>query len=394
MSVTLSRTNATKCVLLGALVCLLHPLWTWQSTHATSIVKSEPWYANSILPDRIEGLVALCPRPHEEITEECQTALDAYFEAVPLEHSWTTWISIPNRLTYGRAFRDPVGDRKRVFEALKNEECELETGQTVRWDLKESCHADAFANLSVHLWACDKRRDLQTLADDLERELAELNDGSQFAADRQRQEKRVRFRIVRFLEARWFSKKCLRHQLSDLRIDADRDSVQHEFLQATATQLRETWVRYSNVPESVVLKALAARLGDESSALLYNPSMSHAAGKSWHGHMFKVWPWTSNQLIGPSTLEEFFDVMRDGPPGTGKRMQMGISLATSLKRSGFEFDWNTIVRAVCTLEKPVEEETCQAVIEGLKRSLDWDSDPELQALEEIEKVSMELGLYD
>ncbi len=388
MSAILARTKATKCVWLRALVCLLLPLWAWQSFHALSLAYVDPWYPNSILPDRVDDLVELCAQPHEELTEDCQNAMDAYFEVVPLEHWDTTWISIANRLTYGRAFEDPVGDRKRVFEALANEECRLESGQTVRWDLKQSCHADAFANLSVVLWACDKRRNLQELADNL----AESSDELQFARDRRHAERLVQSRTVYILEAHWFNKKCAEHKLSDLQIDADRDSAQHELLQATATRLGEDWVGYSNIPESYVLKSLAARLGDESSALRYYPSRTQAEGKSWHKHISKEWPWTHNSLFGRSSLASLF-VETDGPAGTEKRMQLGISLAVSLHKSEFEFDWVKLVRKICTLEKP-EEETCQTVIEEMKRSFDSDSNRELQVLEDIEKVSMELGLYD
>lgn len=389
MSPTLAQTQTTKCVWFRALVYLLLPLWAWQSFHATSIVHVDPWYEKSILPDRIDDLVELCQRPNEEITEECQSALDAYFEEVPLEHSDTTWISIANRLTYGRAFEDPVGDRKRVFEALGNEECGLESGRTVRWDLKESCHADAFANLSVVLWACDKRRNLQELA----KNLVDLRDEMQFSPGRQREERLLRTGTVRFLEAHWFNKRCAKHKLSDLQIDADRDPAQHELLQATATRLGEAWVGYSNIPESYVLKALAARFGDESSALCYYPSRSQVEGKSWHKHISKEWPWALNSLFGTSTIAKLLNAWSGESTGTEKRMQLGISLAISLKESEFEFDWNKLVRKVCTLEKP-EEETCQTVIDELKQSLDWDSNRELQALEEIERVSMELGLYD
>ena len=89
------------------------------------------------------------------------------FSDWPLEFSGTTWISLPNRLTLGRALRDPIGARARVVEEMQQEECRMESGERVRWDLKDLCHADVYANVSVVLWASCKRRHLKELYGDV-----------------------------------------------------------------------------------------------------------------------------------------------------------------------------------------------------------------------------------
>ena len=369
---------------LRILAFLFLSFWVSQSV-GTTLVKIEPWYQQSIGQDGQSNLMELCSEPHKEISDQCQIAVDSFFAKVPLEFSDTTWISIPNRLTYGRAFEDPVGDRKRVFEVLDREECRLENGEKIRWDLKKSCHADAFANFSVFLWACNQQRDLEKLA----ASLVDLSDTEQPTENLQRQERRLKIQTVRFLETRWLNERCTKHDWSDLRIDTRPDSAEYKSLRTIAKHLGETWAQSTSVPETFILKALAARFGDESAALLYNPWSRHTEAVSWDKHIHKVWSWSSNQLFGPSTLQQVFHE----EPGTEERVQMGISMAVSLQKSGLDFEWNTLVRKVCTLKQP-DEATCQSAIDELKRTLAWDNHDELQALDKIESISMELGLYD
>ena len=130
MSLTLPRLELVHCGPIRVLVCLLLSFLSWQIIYATSRIAVEPWYKNSKIHHGILDLVEHCPKPHEEISEECESAMADYFAVVPLEFSETTWISIPNRLTYGRAFENPAGDRKRVLKALNHEECLLESDPT------------------------------------------------------------------------------------------------------------------------------------------------------------------------------------------------------------------------------------------------------------------------
>ncbi|MCY4142189.1 MAG: hypothetical protein OXG08_00680 [Gammaproteobacteria bacterium] len=386
MSLTLPRLEFVNRGPIRVLFFLLLSFLSWQIIHATSRIVVEPWYKNSKIHHGILDLVEHCPKPHEEISEECKSAMADYFSDVPLEFSDTTWISIPNRLTYGRAFENPAGDRKRVLKALNQEECLLKGDPTVRWDLKDSCHADAFANLSVLLWACDERPDIQ----DRGEALVDLIDKAHLAEDPQRHEERVQYGIVRFLEARWFGDKCAEHKPSALRFAAHRDPTAYETLRAAASRFGEPWVSSSNVPETFVLKAIAARLGDESTALRYFPLGSKASGRSWDDHIRKVWPWKSDLPSRASTLEDFFE----GPKDAEARMLNGLSVAIGLQESGFEFDWNTLVRSLCKLEETDEHATCRSVITQLKRSLDWNQKRELKILEKFESVSIELGLYE
>ena len=380
------RVAVTRFVLATAILLFLS-ICVSQVVQALTIARIDPWHESDFTEQNLD-LIAACPQPHENDSEECLRAMGVRIRDWPLEFPDTTWISLPNRLTLGRALRDPYGDRARVVEALQQEECLLESGETVRWDLKDSCHSDAFANLSVFLWACNEPRDLQELYEDV---VENREKAHQESTNSQRWKSNLQSSIIRLLRARWLNDKCDNYQVSELRFDESRDKEQHKLLKATASRLGEIWDRPPHVPETFVLKALAARLGDESAAMQYHClSMNRANADSWEKHINKVWPWrkTLREIEGDGI---YFIV--DGAPKTAKRLRLGVSIAVSLQSSKLDFDWNFLVGEVCKREKP-DDSTCQEAIAELKGSLDWDRKDELQALDKFETVSMELGLFD
>ena len=379
--VMVTRIVLSTAILLFLLICGSEVVQAW------TIVRIDPWIESDFREQNLD-LIEACPEPHENVSEECLRAMDARFSDWPLEFSDTTWISLPNRLTLGRALRDPIGDRARVIEALQQEECRLESGERVRWDLKDSCHSDAFANLSVFLWACNKPRDLQELYEDV---VDDSEKARQESTNSQRWKRNMQSSVIRLLRARWLNDKCGDHQVSELRFDEFRDKELHEVLIATANRLGEIWDRPPHVPETFILKALAARLGDEAAAMQYHgPSINRVKEDSWEKHINKVWPWrkTLQEIEGEGI---YFIV--DGPPKTARSLKLGVTIAVSLQSSKLDFDWNFLVGEVCKRKKS-EDSTCQQAIAELKGSLDWDRKDELQALDKFETVSMELGLFD
>lgn len=314
--------------------------------------------------------------------------MDAHFTNQPLDHSSnSTWILLTNRLTYGRVFKDPIGDRKRVFEALRERDCRLEEGEVVRWELAESCQASTFANLSVFLWACSKYDFLQNPLE----YIVDISDYTNFEnSDPQLYKHVLRTRNMLILEARWLREKCAEYKVAEMRIDSLLDQEQYQTLRATAERLGDIWPKYSDVPESFVLKSLAARLGDRSAALLYDGNFVRGKVDSWREHIGKVWPWKGS--LGEFhnyTYEKSLDRLAE----TTKRLQIGVSLAAALQESGLEFDWESLVKKVCTL-KNSEEATCKTAIDELDPTYDWDQESELRTLEEFKRVSRELNLYD
>ena len=379
-----ARTKRTWCR--GTLLALAS-LFVLQVSYSTSFVriKIEPWLEVSIVEHRDLDLVDICPNTLEEFSTECQSALDDHFAELPLELSATSWIIQPNRLTYGRVFEDPIGDRKRVIEALQRKDCQLKDGEGARWGLKETCHADAFANFSVFLWTCSKSRNLQRLHN----AIVDPSSIAHPASDPVLYKRKMQSRIVKLLEARWFRGQCDKYEVSEIRIDEHRDQESYDILRSTAKRLGDVWDQSSTVPEVFVLKSLAARFGDESAAVLYG-STGDRKGDSWRKHIQAVWPWKSmlEEIRGNTML-----AVIDGPPTTSRRLHLGILVAVSLQESGLEFDWNRLVRKVCTRKNPTQA-TCQLAIEELNLSLEWDQEIELEALDMFESVSIELDLYD
>ena len=387
MSNSIIRRVAVARVVQSTAILLFLTICSRQVVQAWTIVRIDPWVESNYTEQSL-NLIEACPDPSENVSEECLSAMDIRFSDWPLEFPDTTWISLPNRLTLGRALRDPIGDRARIVEALRREECRLESGESARWDLKDSCHADAFANLSVFLWACNEPRDLQKLYEDVIDDSAKAH---QESTNSQRWNSNLQFSIIWLLRARWLNDKCDNYPVAELRFDKRRDKEQHELLKATAIRFGEIWGRPPHLPETFVLKALAARLGDEAAALQYRgPSNHRAKDDSWEKHINKVWPWrkTLREMEGEGI---YFIV--DGPPKTARRLRLGVSIAVSLQSSELDFDWNFLVGKVCKREKP-EEPTCQEAIAELKGSLDWDRKDELQVLDKFETVAMELGHFD
>ncbi|MXW54600.1 MAG: hypothetical protein F4X44_08240 [Gammaproteobacteria bacterium] len=314
--------------------------------------------------------------------------MDEYFENLPLESSDTTWISLPNRLTYGRVFKNPELDRNRVLQALEETQCRLEDGETVRWDLSQSCKADAFANLSVFLWTCDKHSNSARPAD----YSVDMSEDADLEFSRPEYYKRILHRtIVRILENHWLRNKCSGYELSEMRFDATRDQKQYELLRSIAERLGEDRFPSDAPTETFVLKSLAARLGDLSTAVIYYETPSQRkADDSWSNHMNSVWPWRN-------TLREIDETTRNRaillPDKVRYLLRMGISIAISLQESGLEFDWDHLVRMVCAPQK-TEEAICKTAIEERKLTFEWDQKSEMETIEKIETVARELGLYD
>ncbi|MCY3883389.1 MAG: hypothetical protein OXG24_00575 [Gammaproteobacteria bacterium] len=335
--------------------------------------------------DRIPSLEENCPQSNDKLSAECGEAMDDYFENLPLERQDTAWISIPDRLTYGRALTNPVADRNRVVQALQLKECRLEDREVVRWDLSERCHSDAFANLSVFLWACSKYGNDTNLTEE-----SDVDDVASFEfSDPEYYKDMLHWHNVRSLRARWITNKCAEIEVSDFRFDPENDRKHFQMLRSTARRLGEKWDQSSEVPETFVLKSLAARLGDLSTAILYSGPSTGKKDDSWRHIGNNLWQWRRSLMNFDASTQKFSNRRSE----TIKRLKKGISVAVSLQRSGLEFDWNFLVKRVCTLHDP-DEATCQTAIRELSQTFEWDQKDELQTLDKFASLSQKLNLYD
>ena len=322
----------------------------------------------------IFDLLEACPELYGEFSEECLKALDAYFTKKPLVHMALSWVEFPDALTYATIFADPAGDRKRVFAALENPECRLEEGKRIRVDLKETCDAEAFSRFSKFLEICEYGGD--------------PGDSREFYIERDLT-RTERLEREWHLEMGWRTARCTKHMAQVLTM---RDLQQTEML-------KEIGLRFDLDPELDtvigtasstryigsfrVLRSIAHRLGaDETISSTYRPSLATSATDvEWENHVSETRPW----------LEPWEQLL--GNPSRIAAVQLAIDLALSLEDIGAEFDWNYLVERACH-KYSSDQTSCQTVLDELKKTTDWTEKRRLQALDEFEVRSLELGLYD
>ena len=100
-------------------------------------------------------------------SKECRTALESHIDSIN-PYLWgrstgnvspitpMAFVILADPLTFGKIFADPVHDFALVQDALSRLEC-MPKGEETNWELKESCHADAFLNYAlVHRFCFDK----------------------------------------------------------------------------------------------------------------------------------------------------------------------------------------------------------------------------------------------
>ena len=337
-------------------------------------------------------LLEACQESSEALSEECMQALDTRFLQKPLTDVLLHWIEFPNALTYASIFKDPVGDRERVFAVLGRPECRLEEGMGVRVDLKESCDAAAIARFSKFLAVCRMGGEPTTLDHffhayrflfvDPERSKSQ----NSLEAENSRELARKNLILSR-LESDWKSKKCKMQFDSSLLLNPTRDAQ-------PIARLLEMSRRFGIGPTSApsdeyrwnwtlirALESLANRLGAEETLSSTYVPFSRNANAEWDQFVEKTRPW----------LEPWEKLMRF--PDRRDSTLLGIDLVLGLQNVGATFDWNYLVDMICS-RKTEETSTCQEVFDEIEQSTDWFEVRKLQVLDEFETRALELGLYD
>ncbi len=262
-----------------------------------------------------------CHDPLGEFSEECLLALDAYFLDKPFV--WRNFDWLPVLMTFRRVFSDPVGDRDRILAALEKPECRLEEGE-IRWDLKESCHAESLANYANLVLYCQDSGDEFTVTSE---DLVDFSGEGDMDIRRVRFEKydtwwndgrfeeQSRWAGESLLKKRWLIERaCVRQDIEEaswynmpdgelgevLRDNGKRLELFSEewddpwmelfFLELAAISGADTTVRTPFGPTDAfnVLQALAARLGDEWAASVYHASVDD---DDWNIHEARNIPW-------------------------------------------------------------------------------------------------------
>lgn len=336
-----------------------------------------------------------------QISNECFSAFGEYVkreEKVLGLSSISQLLILDNAMTYERVFRDPRGDRARVLEALSRPECQFADGELIRWELKETCNADAFANYVNFLKVCQYQGYLSRWI------ALTKDDQARFETDFDRdpwenlgQENRI-FLIKKHIEHAWAHEECKSSGLPNLEFEsfaADRELYQMLELVGRRVGERDPDLPKSNIAEpsnkaelaKLFLIAIAARLGDEWARHEYFGSDRWRLD-SWDRYVQSEHPWRSQTKI----FERFHNSM----PSVGQVID-AVELVLALEDDKVEFDWQYLVNELCEyhVEEAGTSTNCQTAIELLDQS--WDPvtyQRHLSVLSKFRAIALELDVYN
>ncbi len=344
------------------------------------------------------NLLELCPDLHGELSVDCLEAMDRVFQSRDLGF-FANFISFPGQLTYLRVFNDPQNDRSLIFEALEREDCRLENGD-FRDDLKDSCHAEAFASFGTFLQQCDldytERFSTKWFEPHInfggkslfQTEVDHIEQYSEVDPDGYRGLKNAIWTGV--LESRWIEEKCSHYDMSTLLIP----SSTKEFRRLEEISLKLS--KISTLESGKTLTWMAARLGEGWSLGLHTFAR-HIHGQSvdsYDEYLERKHPWIRSLTEAQVPLNSRV-----------KRLQEAIAAVMSIHDNGWDVDLAKLVGEVCgepTIRryydedrpKPPESQSCASAIASLNITIPSSNFRELKVLEEFGRISMELGVYD
>ncbi|MCY3541160.1 MAG: hypothetical protein OXH31_04560 [Gammaproteobacteria bacterium] len=334
-------------------------------------------------------LVSACPDPSVEMTYECELILDAFFTQKKIGHRNYQWIAFNNPLNYSRIFFDPVRDKERVSEALHNPTCSLNDKDDVRWDLYEECHAEAFTNLNQFTRKCINPQWYQSRLDYWFEEARGYKIDGKFMSkfdyrlswidslSFEMRAMQINSLWEETLRTRWVVNQCEQFDVEKILIDPTRDQGLFEKLRSVGRVLGvDDGISVSyEVRES--LRALAARFGEAWAVI------THHGSPAWRTFRAEQYPWiyTNRELN-----------RRDA--NRASKLEAGVQIVMELAESGIEFDWDYLVSHICTDQQETDSIDCQTAINALREKLDPIEADKLLVLGQIEKKSIELGIYD
>ncbi|MDE0094254.1 MAG: hypothetical protein OXO49_07135 [Gammaproteobacteria bacterium] len=321
-------------------------------------------------PDQISYWEIITELP-DLISKECELAFDRYLDSNGLGQDGVfQLLSTENPMSYHRVFANPSRDRGLVLDALSKEECRLDSTDLVRLDLKDTCHAQAFANHMQFLRLCHAENNpaislmddmktvdfLRTLKGDPQNQLK--IDTKEMTHDT----------WIKYLENKWVNTECNKYRDNKqlFTLVKNRHSQAHEWLHSIATRLGEDqhWDDLKVSPVLNTLRAISARLGDEWAMITYTPA---EINKQWYKFI-------QHEQIG---LTQFKD---------------GIELVVLLQDLNIEINWKRLVQHLCTRKDDGLD--CQLMLEQLNTEVAAHDTQRLNILDNIERVALELNIYN
>ena len=338
-------------------------------------------------------------------SEECRTALEKHVNAInpylwgaTYENRPFEFVVLEDPLTFERIFSDPTGDLNRVLDALSRPECLLEPTET-NWELKESCHAEAFLNYALINRFCYE----PYWPDDPQQELVIPRDGifrrsrTYYREEDSLTPEQDRFMWKQTLEDDWIRRKCGALD-SSLAFTPEQYPVLHELV----TSYGDSPNHKKNVRELLI--ELAARLGDNAAGLTnsFHKRLSHSYNEEgykhgrfadlltsteWQGFYWKIEPSVDRFVRTFHLLSRLSRRKVDDP------------------RDVIQFDWEFVARHLCappyfkySFGRAVRVEnvvhpSCKMIVHEIRRN-GITFPPLLDALDKFEQVALELYIYD
>lgn len=327
-----------------------------------------------------------CERPLQELSKECLQALDAYFWDKPFVWNDFDWLPLP--LTYQRIFADPAADRSNVLSALNKPECRLEEGE-VRWDLKDSCHAESFTNYANFLFFC------QSVEEKLDSDLDMAqnffygpafwpNVWQRYSMWDWENPRSSEWAGERLLEGRWIVERtCKRTDSETLSLD----SQHYATLMAIWKRLGENTGHYDRAFE--VLRSMAARLGDEWAASVYESPKENDA---WDAHEAEYMPWKLHLRTMRSTLSN--SQVTTSTNVRGRALKLALEVWGELEEARIRIDLDRLVEYVCGGNWWRSNETCEDIIAELKENEVSADQGYWHRLSVFEARAIQIGIYD
>ena len=326
-------------------------------------------------------------------SEECWAALEEYASTVNPYLGWGSYHSqeasfafvvLDNPLSFGRIFADPSRDFHRVQDALSRPECLLEHTET-NWELKDSCHAEAFLNYALFNRFCYQN--------------AAMHRARQHYSDNPTPDQ-DRLIWKEILVDAWVDTKCKEYS-STLELTEE----QYPVLVGSLRSLEER-----SKLETILIE-LAARLGDNAAALTH-PIYPFGHKPRSYDSMPPVYMDKGYQhgrfteLLTSDAWQKFTTKEEPNVDRFLQTFQMLAQVASRKPdpRDELELNWEWVARYLCEPpyyrppgegepEEPVEHPSCQEIVHEIRQS-GTTFRPLLDVLDKFEQVALKLEVYE
>lgn len=350
------------------------------------------WYAEDGLTENWQYHIKAL-----ESNEECRTALEVHMStanpyhflfSAPNQATLLKFVVLDEPFTFERIFANPADDLTRMQDALSRSECLL-TGDETNWELRETCHADAFLNFALVNVFC--------FGEGVNNRIRSVSEGRNPTLEQDR------MLWKQDLEDEWVEQKC-----EGLDPTLELTAENYPDLYALVMSLQEP---DADKEPLELLVELAARFGNEAAGLT---QVVYRLG--WNTWSFKSEGYKFGRITNVVSHSEWMQFAPKWGPSTDRFQQTFYMLAKLSAwrldpRDEIEFDWEFVARHLCEPpyepiyelrtdssgeSKFVEKDdypSCQEIVHELRQQ-DIKFAPLLQVMDKFEQVALELDVYE